>query len=562
MPEEQLWKITLGDLLDSMAQKYPDHDAVIYTDRPFRKSYQEFKELCDIAARGFMAMGVKKDDKVAIWATNYPEWLITMFATAKIGAVLVTVNTNYKIFEVEYLLRQSDSTTLVLIDGFKDSDYIGIIQELCPSLAIDKPGQLQEEKLPFLKNIIHVGSKDGKRDKTPPGMFAWEGLYEMAKLVPQEQLEAVQAGLDAHDVVNMQYTSGTTGFPKGVMLTHYNIVNNGKSIGDRMDFTEKDRLCIPVPFFHCFGSVLAIMASVTHATTMVPIDYYRPLPVMEAIEQEKCTAVHGVPTMFIAMLEHPEFAKFDFSTLRTGIMAGSPCPVKVMRRVADEMNMSEITIVYGLTEASPGCTQTCTTDSLDLRVSTVGRTFPFIETKIVDPAKGEEMPPHVPGEFVVRGYNVMKGYYKMPEATNQVIDQDGWLHSGDLASVDENGYYKITGRLKDMIIRGGENIYPKEIEEFLYTHPSIQDVQVVGVPSKDYGEEVMAYVILKEGATLSEDEVKSYVKEHMARHKTPKYVYFITEFPMTASGKIQKFKLREMAVEYLNLQEANEIETA
>jgi len=552
----ELLKITIGDLLDEIAEKYPDHEAVIYTDRPFRKTYSQFRDLCNEVAKGMMAMGIKNGDHVAIWATNYPEWLLAMFATAKIGAVLVTVNTNYKIFEVEYLLRQSDSSTLILIEGFKDSNYVDIIYELCPELKESAPGKLESKAFPFLKNIIYIG------EKKLPGMYNWNDLYEMASKVSDEELYERQKSLDIHDVINMQYTSGTTGFPKGVMLTHYNLVNNGKTIGDGMKFTHKDKLCIPVPFFHCFGSVLGILASVTHGTTMVPIEYYRPLKVMEALQNEECTAVHGVPTMFIGILEHPEFSKFKFPKLRTGIMAGSPCPIKVMRQVIDVMGAKEIIIVYGQTEASPGCTMTTVDDSIELRVSTVGRAFPFIECKVVNPETNEEVPYGVPGEFVVRGYNVMKGYYKMPEATAQAIDSEGWLHTGDLATMDENGYFKITGRIKDMIIRGGENIYPKEIEEFLYTHPAVKDVQVIGVPSKEYGEEVMACIILKEGATVTEDEIKEFVRNNMARHKTPKYVKFMDSFPMTASGKIQKFKLREMAIEELNLQEAASIETA
>lgn len=545
---EQLWRKTLGDLLDEMAERFPDHDAVIYTDRPFRKSYREFRDLCDVVARGLLAMGIKKGDHVAMWATNYPEWILTMFATAKIGAVLVTVNTNYKVFELQYLLQQSDAKALVMIDGFKDSNYVDIIQELCPELSQCAPGQLDSEALPLLKSIIHVG--EGRI----PGMYNWEDIYELANQVPQEELAALQKTVDPDDVVNMQYTSGTTGFPKGVMLTHYNIVNNGKGIGDCMKFTEKDRLCIPVPFFHCFGAVLAIMASVTHGTTMVPVDYYSPKKVMNAISVEKCTAVHGVPTMFIAMLEHPEFNQYDFSSLRTGIMAGSPCPVKVMQQVVDLMNMKDICITYGCTECSPATTMSRTDDSLQLRVETVGKHMPHVETKIVDPETGEECPPGVPGEFISRGYNTMKGYYKMPEATAQVLDKDGWLHSGDIATVDENGYYRITGRIKDMIIRGGENIYPKEIEEFLYTHPAVKDVQVIGVPSEVYGEEVMACIILKEDCTATEEEIMQFVKGHMARHKTPKYIKFVNSFPMNAAGKILKYKMREQAVEDLRLQ--------
>lgn len=552
----ELMHITVGGLLEEIAQKFPDRLAVKYTDRPFERTWKELNEESTKIAKALLSIGIKKGDHVAVWATNYPEWMLTLFATAKIGAVLVTVNTNYKIFEVEYLLRQSDSKCLVMIKGFKDSDYVSIINELCPTLKDSKPGELDNPMLPYLKSIIYVG------ENCPPGMYWWNDLYAMVDNVSDEEFMEVFNSLDPHEVINMQYTSGTTGFPKGVMLSHFNIVNNGKSIGDRMKFTEEDKLCIPVPFFHCFGLVLGIMACLTHGTAMVPLEYYQPLKVMEALQNEECTAVHGVPTMFIAILEHPEFNNFRFPRLRTGIMAGSPCPIKVMRQVAEVMGAREITIVYGLTEASPGCTQTTTDDSLDIRVTTVGRVFPHVEAKIVDPATGKECPPNVPGEFCTRGYHIMKGYYKMPEATAQAIDEDGWLHTGDLATVDENGYYKITGRIKDMIIRGGENIYPKEIEEFLYTHPKVKDVQVIGVPSKEYGEEVMAWIILKDGETATEQEIKDYVRSHMARHKTPKYVKFTDSFPMTASGKIQKYKMREAAIEELNLQNEAAIETA
>lgn len=553
---EKLIEITVGSLLDDMAKRYPDHDCALYTDRPFRKTYSEFNQLCNKVAKSFLKMGIKKGDHIAIWATNVPEWLVTLFASAKIGAVLVTVNTNYKVFELEYLLKQSDTNTLVLIDGFKDSNYIQIINELCPELKNSEPGNFHSEKLPYLKNVVSVSAEKH------PGMFNWEDIIEFGRDISDEELYNISNSLDCHDVINMQYTSGTTGFPKGVMLTHYNIINNGMCIGDCMHFTYADKLCIPVPFFHCFGLVLAIMACVTHGTTMVPIDYYSPIKVMNAIQSEGCTAVHGVPTMYIAMLEHPDFGKFDFSSLRTGIMSGSPCPIKVMEAVVEKMNMKDITIPYGQTEASPVCTQTRIGDSLELRVSTVGRSLPFIECKIVDPETNQDLPDGVPGEFVARGYNVMKGYYKMPEATAQAIDADGWLHTGDLATRDENGYYKITGRIKDMIIRGGENIYPKEIEEFLYTLPEIKDVQVIGVPSKVYGEEIMACVILKEGCSLTEEQVKAAVKANMARHKTPKFVGFLDSFPMTASGKIQKYKMRENAIAQLGLEDEAAIETA
>ncbi len=553
---ETLWNITLGDLLDQMAERFPDNDGLIAPSHEFRTTYSQFRDVVNETAKGFLAMGIKKGDHISIWSVNYPQWVITMYAAAKIGAVLVTVNTNYKVFEVEYILRQSDTHTVILMDGFKDADYVSIIREIIPDLDKNELGKLEAESLPFLKNIIYVG------DHTPKGMFNWTDIKKMSERVSDEELAAIQASLDPDDVANMQYTSGTTGFPKGVMLTHKNIVNDGKSIGDCMEFSEKDRLLIHVPLFHCFGCVLGVMACVTHGTTIVLQDYFRPKESLDNIVQEHCTAVHGVPTMFIALLAHPDFDLYDFSHLRTGIMAGSPCPVQVMEQVVEKMHMSEITIAYGLTEASPVCTQTRVHDSLELRVSTVGRSLPNIETKVTDPATGEICPPDVPGEFCARGYNIMKGYYKMPEATAQAIDEDGWLHSGDLVTCDTNGYYKVVGRIKDMIIRGGENIYPKELEEFLYTHPVISDVQVVGVPSREYGEEIMAYIILKEGETLTCDEVKEFVRAHIARHKTPKYVDFVDSFPMNAAGKIQKMKLREKAIKDLGLEEEANIVTA
>ena len=553
----ELMRDTLGGLLEKVARQYPDDEAVKYTDRDYRRTWKEFDEECDKIARGFMALGLGKGDHVAIWSTNTPAWILTLFACAKIGAILVTVNTSYKIFEAEYLLRQSDSKAVVLIDGMKDSDYISIINELCPALKDSTPGTLTSDRLPELRTVIYAGN-----NACPQGMVPWDNLFARADTIDVAQYRALSDSLSCDEVINMQYTSGTTGFPKGVMLTHSNILNNGKTIGDGMNFTHDDKLCICVPFFHCFGLVLALMACLTHATAIVPIEAYRPLPVMQALQDEQCTAVHGVPTMFIAMLEHPEFKTFQFPRLRTGIMAGSPCPIKVMQQVVDDMHMTDIVIVYGQTEASPGCTMTTTFDSLEHRVSTVGRVFPGTEAKIVDPETGEQSPIGVPGEFCARGYHIMRGYYKMPEATTAVIDADGWLHTGDLAAVDEEGYYKITGRLKDMIIRGGENIYPKELEEFLYQHPKVKDVQVIGVPSADYGEEIMACIILREGEELTEDEIKAFCLQHVARHKVPRYVRFLDTFPMTASGKIQKYILREEAVESLKLQDAASIETA
>lgn len=546
---------TLGGVLDDLSKNNPNGWAVRYTDRNYFRTWKELNDEADLIARGMMSLGVKKGDHVAIWATNTPEWILTLFAAAKIGAVLVTVNTNFKIFELEYLLRQSDTKLLVMIGGFKNNDYVATVNELLPELKTTS-GEIESEHLPFLKRVVFAGKE------TPEGMLNFEDLKILGGDFPVEIYEENKKTLNTHDVVNMQYTSGTTGFPKGVMLTHYNILNNGKTIGDGMKFTKNDKLCITVPFFHCFGLVLAMMACITHGTTMVPVERYSPVPVMNAISVEKCTAVHGVPTMFIAMLEHAQFNNFDFSSLRTGIMAGSPCPIEVMKKVIDKMNMREIVIVFGQTEASPGCTMTTTSDSIDKRVNTVGRAFPGVECKIIDPDTGEELPINTPGEFCARGYNIMKGYYKMPEATAQAVDKDGWLHTGDLCTVDEDGYYKVVGRIKDMIIRGGENIYPKEIEECLYTCDKVSDVQVIGVPSEAYGEEVMACVILKEGEEMTEEEVKEFVGARMAKHKVPRYVRFVDSFPTNAAGKIQKFKMREEAIEILKLQTAASIETA
>lgn len=548
--------LTFPQVLDRMVDEFPDQYAFCYTTHDYTRTYSEFREDVDTFARALIALGVRPGDHVAIWATNVPQWFITFWAATKIGAVLVTVNTAYKIYEAEYLLRQSDTHTLVMIDGYKDSDYVGIIKELCPELEHTPAGKpLHSKKLPFLRNVITVDSKQ-------PGCLTWEEAMAMADSVPVEEVYRRAAAIDKHDVCNMQYTSGTTGFPKGVMLTHYNVVNNGKCIGDCMDLSTADRMLIQVPMFHCFGMVLAMTASMTHGTTMSPIPYFSPKVSLDCINREKITCCHGVPTMFIALMEHEDFARTDFSHMRTGIMAGSPCPIKVMQDVVNKMNMKEITIVYGQTEASPGCTQSRVDDSIEVRVNTVGRALPGIECKIVDPVTGKDLPPDTDGEFVARGYNIMKGYYKMPEATAAAIDAEGWLHTGDLARCDEKGNYKITGRIKDMIIRGGENIYPKEIEDFIYTHPEVSDVQVIGVPDKQYGEEIMACVIKKEGSALTKEELKEYITSHIAKHKTPRYIEFVDSFPMNAAGKVLKYKMREWAVEKLGLQAASKIETA
>ncbi len=547
---------TMGQLLGDIATRYPDNDALVYPDRDLRYSYQEFDAVCDRVAKGLLAMGVKKGDHVAIWATNVPEWVVLQFASAKIGAILVTVNTNYKAVELEYVLKQSDSTTLFLVQGFKDTDYVETLYSVVPELRDTTPGELQSQRLPFLKNVVFLGGHDYA------GMHRWDAIEALGQGVSDDRLTAVKATLAEHEVINMQYTSGTTGFPKGVMLTHYNIINNGFNIGECMRFTEKDRLCIPVPFFHCFGCVLGVLACVTHGSTMVPVEVFNPEVVLRTIASERCTAVHGVPTMFIAELDHPNFPRYDLSSLRTGIMAGSPCPTEVMKRVIREMYMTEITIAYGQTESSPVITQTRTDDPLELRVATVGRALPEVEVKIVDIETGEALAPGRQGELCTRGYLVMKGYYKMPEETARVIDTDGWLHTGDLAVMDENGYCKITGRIKNMIIRGGENIYPREIEEFLYTYPKVADVQVYGVPDAKYGEQVMAAIKLKENTSATVEDIVNFCRGSIANYKVPRYVKFVDDFPMTASGKIQKFKLREMAIKELNLEEAASVETA
>ena len=554
--KDALIEKTFSQVLDTMVEEFPDQYAIKYTTLDYTRTYAQFRDDVDTFARALIDMGVHAGSHVAVWATNIPQWYIAFWAVTKLGGVLVTVNTAYKIHEAEYLLRQSDTHTLVMVSGYRDSDYASIISELCPELSDTRPGEpLRSKRLPFLRNVITVGF-------SMQGAMTWEQAISRSAKVPIEEVQRMAAAVNVHDVCNMQYTSGTTGFPKGVMLTHYNIVNNGKCIGDRMDLSTADRMMIQVPMFHCFGMVLAMTASMTHGATILPLPYFSPKPALACVNQEHITAFHGVPTMFIAMLEHPDFAKTDFSYMRTGIMAGSPCPISVMQDVVEKMNMREITIVYGQTEASPGCTMSSTDDPIEVRVSTVGRALPEIECKIVDPETGEDCPDNVTGEFVARGYNIMKGYYKMPRATAAAIDKDGWLHTGDLACRTPEGNYRITGRLKDMIIRGGENIYPKEIEEFIYTHPKVSDVQVIGVPDEQYGEEIMACIILKEGETMTADEMKTYIREHMAKHKVPRYVYFVDSFPMNVAGKILKYKMREDAIQKLGLQKANAIETA
>lgn len=541
--------ITIGQLVDLMSQENTDLEALVYPELGLKYTYEEFRQACNQAAKGLMKLGVQTGEHIAIWANNVPQWVITQFGSAKMGAVLVTVNTSYQIFELEYLLKQSDSTTLILMKGTNSSDYISTLYELCPELYNCKPGELKAARLPFLRNVVVLC------DGYYPGMFSWDDMLEMGCAVTEQELTVRQASLNSDAVINMMYTSGTTGFPKGVMLTHKNLIGNACSLAECMNFTNQDRLCIPVPFFHCFGCVLGTMTCMVSGAAMVPVVVFNPVKVLEAIQEERCTAVHGVPTMFIMELEELEKGTYDTSSLRTGIMAGSPCPIEVMKKVVDQMGIKEITITYGQTEASPGITMTRTDDLLELRVTTVGRALPNVEVKIVDPETGKEVTRYAQGELCSRGYNTMKGYYKMPEATAAAIDEDGWLHTGDLAVMDDNGYCKITGRLKDMIIRGGENIYPREIEEFLYTHPKVKDVQVVGVPSKKYGEEVIAFIQLNPKQTSTDDEIKIFCQGKIARYKIPKYVAFVENFPTTASGKIQKYKLRELAIEMLGLED-------
>lgn len=535
----KLLDVTVGQLLEEKAKMYPNHEAVVYRDRGLRMTYQQFNEHCRKLAKGLMGLGIDKGEHLAVWSTNTPEWLSLQFATGKMGAVLVTVNTNYRVRELEYLLKQSDTNTIILMEQYRDVSYVDTLYEICPELKTSQPGHLKSQRLPHLKNVIFMG------EKRFPGMFNWQDILDAAKQVTDEQLDAQMASLHADEVINMQYTSGTTGFPKGVMLSHSNIVNNGHQIAQCMELTKEDRLCIPVPFFHCFGCVLGVLAAVSVGATVLPIQEFDPKFVLETVQEEKCTALHGVPTMFIAELNHPDFDEYDLSTLRTGIMAGSTCPIEVMKEVMDQMHLKEITIAYGQTESAPVITQTRTDDPIELRVETVGRPHPNVDVKIVDPVTNEEVPRGKQGELCTRGYHVMKGYYKNEEATKEAIDQDGFLHTGDLAVMDESGYVRITGRLKDMIIRGGENIYPREIEEFLYRHPKVLDVQVIGVPDPKFGEEVMAWIILKEGETCTEEEIKEFCKGQIARYKIPRYVQFTDAYPMTASGKIQKYKLRE-----------------
>ncbi len=544
----QLSERTIGEWLEYWAEKTPEKEYIVYSDRDLRFTWKEFDERVNNMAKGLLAIGVKSSSHVGIWATNVPDWLTFLYAGAKIGAVLVTINTNYKQHELEYIVDNADIDTLCITEGVFDGSYIDMVYEMAPELKTTQRGYLNVERFPKLKNVVFIGQEKYR------GMYNTAEILLLGKNVSCDILNKTKRTVNCHDVVNMQYTSGTTGFPKGVMLTHYNIVNNGFFTGEAMQFTADDKLCVCVPLFHCFGIVLATMNCLTHGSTQVMVERFDPLVVLASIHKERCTALYGVPTMFIAELNHPMFNLFDVSSLRTGIMAGALCPIELMRQVTERLHVTHITSVYGLTESSPGMTHSTTEDPFEVRCTTVGREYPYTEVKILNPDTGEECAIEEQGEVCCRGYLVMKGYYKNPEATNEVIDKDGWLHSGDLGVKDKNGYYRITGRIKDMIIRGGENIYPREIEEYLYHMQGIKDIQVAGIPSEKYGEEVGAFIILQEGADLLPEDVKAFCRGRIARHKIPKYIFFVNSFPLTGSGKIQKFKLKDIGLNLLKEQ--------
>lgn len=537
----QLSEKTLGDYLEYWAEHTPDKEYVVYSDRDLRFTWKEFNQRVDDMAKGLIAIGVTKGTHVGLWAQNVPDWLTFLYACAKIGAVCITVNTNYKQNELEFLVKDSDMHTLCLTDGTWESNYVDMTYQMLPELRECQRGHLESKNFPMLKNVVYIGQEKYR------GMYNTSEILLLGENTEEDEFIKLRNSVNCHDVVNMQYTSGTTGFPKGVMLTHYNIANNGFLTGEHMKFTQDDKLCVCVPLFHCFGVVLATMNCLTHGCTEVMVERFDPLVTLASVHKERCTALYGVPTMFIAELNHPMFDMFDLSCLRTGIMAGSLCPIELMRKVEDKMNL-RVTSVYGLTETSPGMSQTRIDDPDEVRYTTVGRDYEFVDVKVLDPETNQEVPVGVQGEMCCKGFNVMKGYYKNPKATAEIIDENGYLHSGDLGVKDENGNYRITGRIKDMIIRGGENIYPREIEEFLYHLPGVRDVQVAGVPSKKYGEEVGAFIILEDGVKMTVEEVRDYCRGKIARYKIPKYVFFVDEYPLTGSGKIQKFKLRDLSL--------------
>jgi fatty-acyl-CoA synthase len=542
--------LTIGQVLAATAARCVDLDALVFPQLKVRLSWRQFADEVDQTARGLLALGIHSGDHVAIWATNVPQWVLLQFATARIGAVLVTINPAYRPFELKYVLNQCDATALFLIDGFKKSDYFGMLAEVCPELAATEPGKLQAAAFPRLRWIVAV------RGTPPAGMISWEEMLRSGQSVSKAEVERAAAVLKPTDAINIQYTSGTTGFPKAATLSHRNLLLNTFYVGQCLKLTERDRICIPVPFYHCFGCVLGTTCAVVHGAAMiVPAESFDPTATLDAIERERATTLYGVPTMFIAELNDPSRGGRDLSSLRTGIMSGSPCPIETMRTVVNELGCHEITIGYGQTEASPIITQTRTDDPLEMRVETVGRPIPNIEVKVVDPVSGATLGDNEQGELCARGHIVMLGYYKNPEATHAAIDGEGWLHTGDLALRLPNGCYKITGRIKDMVIRGGENIYPREIEEFLFTHPAVEQAAVVGVPDPKYGEELCAWIKLKNSHTATEQEIRDYCRGCLAFYKVPKYVRFVTAFPQTVTGKIQKFKIREAMRDELGLSE-------
>jgi fatty-acyl-CoA synthase len=548
---------TIGDLFDRVAARHPDHEALVSRHQGLRYTYAQLRAEVDRCARALMALGVAKGERVGIWAPNCAEWTITQFATAKIGAILVNINPSYRVHEVRYALTQSGCAHAVIAPSFRTSDYTAMLYELAPELRAAAPGRLAAAALPDLRAVIRLGAEPS------PGMLTWDALLAMAGRVSADELAARQGQQEFDEPINIQYTSGTTGYPKGATLSHHNILNNGYFVAELMRFTDRDRLAIPVPLYHCFGMVMGNLGCVTHGATMIyPSDGFDPGAVLEAIQAERATAVYGVPTMFIAELGHPDFARYDLSSLRTGIMAGSPCPVEVMKKVQSLMNMREVAIAYGMTETSPVSTQTRIGAPLDKQVGTVGQVHPHVEVKVIDPATGAVVPIGTAGELCTRGYSVMLGYWNNEEATRGAIDAARWMHTGDLAVMDEDGYLNIVGRIKDMIIRGGENVYPREVEEFLYTHPKIQDVQVIGVPDQKYGEEVMAWVRLRDGETATAEDIRDFCRGRIAHYKIPRYVKFVDAFPMTVTGKVQKFLMREQSVEELGLATAASVKTA
>jgi fatty-acyl-CoA synthase len=559
MTEPAAWVdgLTIGQALRETARRFADRDALVFPELGVRDSWAEFDRTVDRVARGLLALGFRPGDHFAVWATNWPEWVLLQFATARAGVVLVTVNPAYRTGELKYALAHSDVRGLALIDRFKSSDYFAMLREVCPELETSEPGRLDSAAFPRLKWVVRI------RGPEQPGMLAWSDLLAAGDTVSPDELAEIEPQLKPDDAINLQYTSGTTGLPKGALLTHRNLLLNAFHAGNGLELTEADRICVPVPLYHCFGCVLGTMVAAVHGAAMVfPHESFDAAATLRAIEAERCTALYGVPTMFLAQLEHPDFAKTDTSSLRTGIMSGAPCPIELMRRVTQRMGAREITIAYGQTEASPLITMANIDSPLEVRVGTVGRPLPGIEVKIIDPHSGASLPDGQSGELCARGHNVMLGYYKMPEQTAAAIDADGWLHTGDLAMRQPDGNLRITGRLKDTIIRGGENISPREIEELLFTHPAVENVQIVGVPDAKYGEEVLAWIKLRSGHALTEGEVRDFCRRNLAHFKTPRYVKFVVEFPTTVTGKIQKYKIREQAVIDLNLADAAATETA